>query len=106
MRDEFKKRRDLVIGLLAEMPGVEINEPEGAFYLFPKVSSYFGKSYEGTVINNSSDLTTFLLESEHVALVPGEAFGAKDNIRISYAAAEEVLVEAMKRLKNGLAKLS
>jgi len=106
MREQFEKRRDLVIGLLEDMPGVKINKPEGAFYLFPEVSSFFGKSHNGQVINNSTDLSTFLLESEHLALVTGEAFGMDNNIRISYAASEDVLVEAMKRLKNGLEKLS
>ncbi|MFT5149464.1 MAG: aspartate aminotransferase [Flavobacteriales bacterium] len=106
MREEFEKRRDLMIQHLQEIPGVEINKPEGAFYLFPVVSSYYGKSYQDYKINNSTDLTNYLLEEEHLALVPGVAFGSDNNIRISYASSEEVLLEAMRRFKSGLSKLS
>ncbi|MFT4662031.1 MAG: aspartate aminotransferase, partial [Patiriisocius sp.] len=105
-REEFEKRRDLMIQHLQEIPGVEINKPEGAFYLFPVVSSYYGKSYQDYKINNSTDLTNYLLEEEHLALVPGVAFGSDNNIRISYASSEEVLLEAMRRFKSGLSKLS
>lgn len=106
MVKEFHARRDLLIGLLQNVPGIQINEPEGAFYLFIKVNDLFGKSYNGTTVNNSSDLCEYLLAEEHLALVPGAAFGADDYIRISYASSQDVLKKAMERFKNGLAKLS
>jgi len=106
MRDAFKKRRELVSSLLSEIPGVKINEPEGAFYHFPDVSAYFGKSDGNKTIENSFDLAEYILTEGHVAMVAGAAFGSPNNIRISYAASEDELREAMNRLKNTLAKLS
>ena len=105
MRDTFKKRRDIVIGLLKEIPGVKTNTPEGAFYLFPDVSSYFGKTFNDKKIKDSSDLSMFLLEEGNIATVAGSAFGNDNCIRLSYAAAESQLVEACKRMKEALAKL-
>lgn len=101
MRDEFRKRRDLVYSLLKEIPGIKTNLPDGAFYFFPDVSSYIGKNG----IKNSTDLCTYLLDKAHVALVPGEAFGNDNHIRISYAASQENLIEAMKRIKKALVEL-
>lgn len=105
MRKAFERRRDLVVDLAKEIPGFEVNIPEGAFYLFPKCSSYFGKSYNGRTINDSADLAMFLLEEGHVACVGGKAFSAPDYIRFSYATSDENLVEAFKRIKNILEKL-
>lgn len=105
MRKAFERRRDLVVSLAKEIPGFEVNVPEGAFYLFPKCSSYFGKSYNGRLINDSADLAMFLLEEGHVACVGGKAFSAADYIRFSYATSDENLVEAFKRIKNILEKL-
>ncbi len=102
MVDEFKVRRDLVLNLLAEIPGINTNVPEGAFYVFPDVSSYFGKTLKGTTINNATDFSMYLLEEANVATVTGDAFGNPDCIRISYAASQEQLVEALKRIKNAL----
>ena len=106
MARQYSNRRDLVSGLLQEIPGIKVNEPKGAFYFFPDVSEFFGKSYGGKAIGNSNDLSMFLLDDAHVSLVPGEAFGAPDCIRISYAASEENLKEALGRIKEALAKLS
>ena len=105
MREEFKKRRDLVYGLLKEIKGIKVNLPEGAFYFFPDVTSFFGKSYNGKTINDADELSIFLLEEAHVATVGGDSFGDKKSIRISYAAAEDKLIEAMKRIKEALGKL-
>ncbi|MCO6500596.1 MAG: pyridoxal phosphate-dependent aminotransferase [Vicingus serpentipes] len=105
MQTAFKNRRDLVLSLMAEIPGLKLNEPKGAFYVFPDVSSYFGKSYNGQVINNATDLSMFILNEGLVALVTGEAFGDPNCIRLSYAASEEVLTEAIKRIKDTLALL-
>ncbi len=102
----FHNRRDLVLEKLNEMEGVFTNVPEGAFYVFPDISYFFGKSYNGKVINDSNDLCLYLLDEALVALVLGDAFGAPNCIRISYAAAEETLLEAMRRIKLALAKLS
>jgi len=102
MVDEFKSRRDIVIGLLNEINGVKTNTPNGAFYLFPDVSSFFGKTLNGTLINNASDFSLYLLEEAHVATVTGDAFGAPNCIRISYAASETQLREAMSRIKKVL----
>jgi aspartate aminotransferase len=102
----FKNRRDLVLSILNTMPGVKTNVPQGAFYVFPDISSFFGKSYNGTTIKNAEDLSLFLLSEALVALVTGEAFGDKNCIRISYAASEATLTEAMNRVKIALAKLS
>jgi len=106
MKNEFKKRRDLVYGLLKEVPGVEVNLPDGAFYFFPEVKSFFGKSVNGSVINTADDLCLYLLNEAHVSTVTGEAFGNADCIRISYAAAEDQLVQAVSRIKDALAKIS
>lgn len=106
MREEFLKRRDMMLGLLAEIPRMKLNVPEGAFYIFPNVSTYFGKSTDGITINNATDLCMYLLEKEHVALVSGDAFGNPNCLRLSYAASEAQLREAAKRIKRGLARLS
>lgn len=105
MRDAFKKRRDLVLQLMKEIPGLKTNLPQGAFYVFPEVSYYFGKSYNGKTINNATDLSMFLLEEAFVALVPGAAFGDDNYIRFSYATSEENLRKALTRMKEALAKL-
>ncbi len=99
MIDEFHKRRDLILGLLGGIKGFNLNVPEGAFYVFPDVSSFFGKTLNGTVINNASDFALYLLENANVATVTGEAFGNPNCIRISYAASEEELREAVSRIK-------
>src|SRR6201999_588147 len=105
MRTQFKKRRDLVYRLLSEVDGLKVNLPEGAFYFFPNVTSFFGKSYNGKTINDADELSIYLLEEAHVATVGGDSFGDPKSIRISYAAAEDKLVEAMKRIKEALGKL-
>jgi aspartate aminotransferase len=105
MREAFKKRRDLVLGLLNEIPGLKTNTPDGAFYIFPDISSYFGKSYNTYQIKNSNDLSMFLLEEGNIALVSGDAFGDDNCIRFSYATSEKILIEAVKRIKEALAKL-
>jgi aspartate aminotransferase len=102
MVDEFKSRRDIVVSLLNEIEGVKTNVPSGAFYLFPDVSSFFGKELRGKKINNASDFALYLLEEAHVATVTGDAFGAPSCIRISYAASEEQLREAISRIKKAL----
>jgi aspartate aminotransferase len=106
MREQFQKRRDIVYNLLKDIPGITVNLPEGAFYFFPNVTSFFGKSFDGKVINDSDELSIFLLEEAHVATVGGDSFGDKKSIRISYAAAEDKLIEAVRRIKEALAKLS
>ncbi|MEQ9301463.1 MAG: pyridoxal phosphate-dependent aminotransferase [Cyclobacteriaceae bacterium] len=106
MADEYLRRRDLVHGLLQEVDGVKVNMPTGAFYFFPDVSSYFGKSTEDIKINDASDLALYLLDDAHVSVVTGDAFGDPDCIRLSYAASEEDLREAIDRIKTSLAKLS
>lgn len=102
MIDEFKVRRKLILDLLSEIEGFKTNEPEGAFYVFPNVSSYFGKTIKGKTINNATDLSLFLLEEALVATVTGEAFGNPDCIRISYAASQSDIKEAIKRIKTAL----
>ena len=102
----FKSRRDLVLNALNKMPGVITNNPEGAFYVFPDISSFFGKKYGNYTIKTAEDLCMYLLDESLVALVSGEAFGAANCFRISYATSEEILTEAMKRIAEGLAKLS
>jgi aspartate aminotransferase len=102
MVDEFKTRRDIIIGLLKDIEGFKINEPKGAFYVFPDISHFFGKTINGVAINNASDFSLFLLEKANVATVTGEAFGAPNYIRISYAASELQLREAIKRIKKAV----
>jgi aspartate aminotransferase len=99
----FKSRRDLVVGLIKEIPGLKINVPEGAFYVFPDVSSFFGKTLRGTVINNADDFSMYLLSEANVATVTGDAFGNPNCIRFSYATSEEQLTEAMRRIAAALA---
>jgi aspartate aminotransferase len=106
MIDAFKKRRDLVLDYLNQMPGVKTNVPDGAFYVFPDISAFFGKSYNGFVINTAADLCLYLLSEALIALVTGEAFGDPNCIRISYAASEETLTKAMNRMKGALEKLA
>ena len=103
MVDAFHTRRDLVVKLLKEIPGIKINVPEGAFYVFPDISSFFGKTLRGTLINNADDLSMYLLSEANVATVTGDAFGNADCIRISYAASQDLLIEALKRIKEALA---
>jgi aspartate aminotransferase len=103
MVEAFHKRRDLVVGLIKEIPGLKINVPEGAFYVFPNVSSYFGKTLNGTKIENATDFSMYLLSQANVATVTGDAFGNPDCIRFSYATSEELLTEAMRRIKEALA---
>jgi len=105
MRDTFLKRRDLVLNLMKEIPGMKTNMPDGAFYVFPEVSYYFGKSYNGAAINNATDLCFFLLDNARVALVPGAAFGDDAHIRFSYATSEDLLIKAIDRMKTALALL-
>ena len=106
MRVAFQRRRDLVVSLAREIPGIKVNEPQGAFYLFPEVSSYFGKKYGDKVINNAADLAMYLLEEGHVATVDGEAFCLPGYIRLSYATSDDNIREAMRRIKDALAKLA
>ncbi|MFN7705090.1 MAG: pyridoxal phosphate-dependent aminotransferase [Chryseotalea sp.] len=105
MVDAYKERREIVYQLLKKIPGVKANYPEGAFYFFPDVSSFFGKSFEGKKINNADELCLYLLEQAHVSLVSGGAFGDPNCIRLSYAASEKDLREAMKRMKHALTQL-
>lgn len=102
MVDAFKKRRDLVVGLINDVPGLKVNIPEGAFYVFPDVSFYFGKTLRGNLIKDANDFSMYLLSEANVATVTGDAFGDKNCIRFSYATSEEILIEAMKRIKNAL----
>ncbi|WP_208094633.1 pyridoxal phosphate-dependent aminotransferase [Mucilaginibacter agri] len=105
MRDAFKRRRELVYGLLKDIDGIKTNLPDGAFYFFPDVTSFFGKSYNGKTIKDADDLSIYLLEEGHVATVGGDSFGDPKSIRLSYAAADDKLVEALKRIKEALGKL-
>ncbi|KAA6302717.1 MAG: Aspartate aminotransferase [Candidatus Ordinivivax streblomastigis] len=106
MRQAFERRRNLMVKLCSEIPGFKVNKPQGAFYLFPDCSYYIGKTIHGKTIANSAELAMFLLEEAHVAAVGGLAFGAPDCIRFSYAVADELLVEAMKRVKEATAKFA
>jgi len=99
----FHSRRDLVVGLMKEIPGIQLNTPEGAFYVFPDVSSFFGKTLRGKTINNADDFSMYLLAEAGVATVTGDAFGNPDCIRISYATSEDLLTEAIRRIKEVLA---
>lgn len=105
MRVAFERRKNLVVKMAREIPGLKVNEPKGAFYIFPDCSAYFGKSYNGTTVNNPEDLALFLLAEAHVACVGGTDFGAPNCIRMSYATSDEKLVEAFTRIKNALGKL-
>ena len=105
MRKAFERRRDLIVSLAKDIPGLEVNVPEGAFYLFPKCSSFFGKSDGMHTVNNSTDLAMYLLEVGHVATVGGDAFGDPDCFRMSYATSDENIREAMRRIKEALSKL-
>lgn len=105
MVEEYRKRRDIVYNLLKEIPGVKANYPAGAFYFFPDVSAYYGKSDGQRTIKNGDDFCLYMLEVAHVSLVPGGAFGDENCVRLSYAASEKELIEAMKRMKDALAKL-
>lgn len=102
MIDEFKSRRELIIKLLKDIKGFKLNEPKGAFYIFPDISSFFGKTLKNKKINNASDFAIYLLEKAHVATVTGEAFGSPNNIRISYAASTENIQNAIQRIKNAV----
>lgn len=102
MVDEFKNRRDMVLGLLRDIDGIKVNEPKGAFYLFPDVSSFYGKTLGGTCIKNSNDMAMYILENAGVSTVAGDAFGDDNCIRISYAASEKELREALRRIKQAL----
>ncbi len=105
MRQAFERRRNLIVSLVREIPGLEVNNPQGAFYLFPKCSSFFGKRDGDRVINNSTDLAMYLLEVGHVATVGGDAFGSPECFRMSYATSEANITEAMRRIADTLARL-
>jgi aspartate aminotransferase len=105
MRQAFERRRDLIVKLAKEIPGLEVNQPQGAFYLFPKCDSFYGKSAGNRTINDADDLAMYLLEVGHVACVGGTSFGAPECIRMSYATSDENIVEAMRRIKEALAAL-
>ena len=105
MRQAFERRRNLIVSLAKEVPGFEVNQPEGAFYLFPKCSYYYGKTDGTRTIENADDLAMYLLEVGHVACVGGTSFGAPECIRMSYATSDENIVEAIKRIKEALAAL-
>ncbi len=105
MRKAFERRRDLITKLLGEIPGLKINHPEGAFYIFPEVSAYFGKSFNGRTINDANDLAMYLLEEAHVATVNGDAFCAPGYIRLSYATSDDNIREACRRIASALAAL-
>ncbi|MBR1933514.1 MAG: pyridoxal phosphate-dependent aminotransferase [Prevotella sp.] len=105
MRQAFERRRNLIVELAQQIPGLEVNVPEGAFYLFPKCSSFYGSTVDGRTINNSTDLAMYLLEEAHVATVGGDAFGDPDCFRMSYATSDDNIREAMRRIKEALGKL-
>ena len=102
MVDEFKSRRTLIIDLISEIDGFSLNKPKGAFYVFPDISYFFGKTLKGKKINNATDFAIYLLENAHVATVTGDAFGAPNNIRISYAASKENIIKAIERIKGAV----
>jgi aspartate aminotransferase len=102
----FKERRDLILSLLGNMPGIKTNKPQGAFYIFAEIRDLFGKHNDAGTINNSDDFCSYLLKHFYVALVPGTAFGLPECVRISYATSPELLVEGMKRLHNAIMELS
>lgn len=105
MREAYRKRRDLVYELLKDIPGLKTNLPDGAFYFFPDISSFFCKKHANGTIETAEDLCMYLLHDGHVSLVTGAAFGSPNNIRFSYASSEDILREGMKRIKNSLSKL-
>ena len=105
MLKAFNERRNLVLELLKEIPGIKANIPDGAFYVFPDISDYFGKSDGEKTINNSKDFCMYILEKVYVAIVPGGAFGNPDCVRISYATSKEQIIEAISRIKKALAEL-
>jgi aspartate aminotransferase len=105
MISAFKRRRNLILEEVKNIPNWICNNPEGAFYLFPDVSYYFGKSYNTTTIQTATDLCMYLLHEAHVSMVTGEAFGAPQCIRISYATSDDKIIEAMRRIKIALDKL-
>ncbi len=105
MRQAFERRKNLIVRLAKDIPGLEVNNPQGAFYLFPKCSSFFGKRDGDRIINNSTDLAMYLLEVGHVATVGGDAFGSPDCFRMSYATSDENIIEALRRIKETLARL-
>jgi aspartate aminotransferase len=105
MQQAFRERRDLMLQLLAEIPGMKLNHPDGAFYIFPDISFYFGKSDGTWTISNNNDLCMYLINKVYVALVPGDAFGDPNCIRFSYATNKENLIEAVKRIKSALKEL-
>lgn len=105
MREAFLRRRDLICGLLNDIPGLKVRVPQGAFYVMPDVSSFMGKSYEGKMMTDADDITFFLLSEARVAMVSGTAFGASDCIRISYATSDDKITEAVRRIKEALGKL-
>ncbi len=105
MTEIFKKRRNLVMDLFKEIDGIKMNEPQGAFYVFPEVSSFYGKSFDKYKINNSGDLALYILETEFVASVGGHAFGSPECLRFSYATSDDTLIEAVSRIKRALSKL-
>jgi aspartate aminotransferase len=102
MVEAFHKRRDLVFGLMKEIPGFKLTNPDGAFYVFPDVSAYFGKTVRGTEIKDATDFAMYLLAEANVATVTGDAFGSPNCLRLSYATSEELLIEAIKRIKEAL----
>ncbi len=105
MNVAFKRRKNLVVKMVREIPEVQVYDPDGAFYVFPKVNAFYGRSFEGNTIRNSMDICLYLLEKAHIATVPGDAFGDNDCIRISFASSDEKLIEAMKRMKDALMAL-
>ena len=105
MRQAFERRRDLIVRLAREIDGLKVLEPQGAFYLFPDVSSFFGKSHNGFTVHNANEVVEYLLNEAHVACVSGSAFGEDNCIRLSYATSEDLIVEAMRRIKEALGKL-
>jgi aspartate aminotransferase len=105
MRLAFERRKNLIVELARQIPGLEVNVPQGAFYLFPKCSSFFGKTDGNVTITNSTDLAMYLLEVGHVATVGGDAFGSPECFRMSYATSDENIVEAMRRIKEALGRL-
>jgi aspartate aminotransferase len=105
MREAFLRRRDLICRLLGEIPGLKVRVPQGAFYVMPDISNFIGKSFNGRVMKNANDLTFYLLEEASVAMVSGTAFGADNCIRISYATSDDRIIEAVRRIKEALAKL-